>query len=75
MKLNELIDSFEIFTTNAETLELSKLEGMVPFESLTERQQVIINNLIRKSLVSKIRSKDGVMVAKNEIGQSFSRTQ
>jgi hypothetical protein len=67
MKLNELIDSFEIFTTNEETLELSKLEGMVPFESLTERQQVIINNLIRKSLVSKIRSKDGVMVAKNEI--------
>ena len=56
MKLNELIDSFEIFTTNEETLELSKLEGMVPFESLTERQQVIINNLIRKSLVSKIRS-------------------
>ena len=67
MKLNELIDSFEIFTTNEETLELSKLEGMVPFESLTERQQVIINNLIRKSLVSKIRSKNGVMVAKNEI--------
>ena len=67
MKLNELIDSFEIFTTNEETLELSKLEGMVPFESLTERQQVIINNLIRKSLVSKIRSKDGVMVAKNEL--------
>ena len=67
MKLNELIDSFEVFTTNEETLELTKLEGMVPFESLTERQQVIINNLIRKSLVSKIRSKDGVMVAKNEI--------
>jgi len=67
MKLNELIDSFEVFTTNEETLELTKLEGMVPFESLTERQQVIINNLIRKSLVSKIRSKQGIMVAKNEI--------
>ena len=67
MKLNELIDSFEVFTTNEETLELTKLEGMVPFESLTERQQVIINNLIRKSLVSKIRSKQGIMVDKNEI--------
>jgi len=67
MKLNELIDSFEVFTTNEETLELTKLEGMVPFESLTERQQVIINNLIRKSLVSKIRSKEGIMVAKNEL--------
>jgi len=67
MKLNELIDSFEVFTTNEETLELTKLERMVPFESLTERQQVIINNLIRKSLVSKIRSKEGIMVAKNEL--------
>ena len=67
MKLNEPIDSFEVFTTNEETLELTKLEGMVPFESLTERQQVIINNLIRKSLVSKIRSKEGIMVAKNEL--------
>ncbi len=67
MKLNELIDSFEVFTTNEETIELTKLDGMVPFDSLTERQQVIINNLIRKSLVSKIRSEKGVMVAKNEL--------
>ena len=66
MKLNELIDSFEVFTTNEETLELTKLEGMVPFESLTERQQVIINNLIRKSLVSKIRHNNMVMVVAHE---------
>lgn len=67
MKLNELIDSFEIYTTNEEKQELAKLEGMVPFASLSERQQVIINNLIRKSLVSKIRSDKGIVVAKNEI--------
>ena len=67
MKLNELIDSFEIYTTNEEKQELAKLEGMVPFASLSERQQVIINNLIRKSLVSKMRSDKGIVVAKNEI--------
>ena len=67
MKLNELIGSFDIYTTNEEQQELTQLEGMVPFESLTERQQVIINNLIRKSLVSKIQSKEGIMVAKNEL--------
>ena len=67
MKLNELIGSFDIYTTNEEQQELAQLEGMVPFGSFNERQQVIINNLIRKSLVSKIQSKEGIMVAKNEL--------
>ena len=67
MKLNELLDSFEIYMTNEEEAEYSKLEGMVPLASLSERQQFIINNLIRKSLVSKIQSNKGIMVAKNEL--------
>ena len=66
MKLNELLDSFDIYMTNEEEAEYSKLEGMVPLASLSERQQVIINNLIRKSLVSKIQSNKGIMVAKND---------
>lgn len=70
MKLNELIDSFEIYTTNEEKQELTKLDGMVPLASLNERQRVIINNLIRKSLVSKIRSNKGIMVARNDQTQS-----
>tara|TARA_B100001057_G_C22486295_1_gene808434 strand:+ start:487 stop:690 length:204 start_codon:yes stop_codon:yes gene_type:complete len=66
MKISQLIDSFEIYMTNEEEKEFAQLEGMVPLASLTERQQVIINNLIRKSLVSKIRSNKGIMVAKND---------
>jgi hypothetical protein len=66
MKLNELLDSFDIYMTNEEEAEYTKLEGMVPLASLSERQQVIINNLIRKSLVSKIQSNKGIMVAKND---------
>lgn len=66
MKLNELIDSFKIYTTNEEQKELAKLDGVVPLSTLSERQQVIINNLIRKSLVSKIHSKHGIMVARND---------
>ena len=66
MKLNELLDSFEIYMTNEEEAEYSKLEGMVPLASLSDRQQFIINNLIRKSLVSKIQSNKGIMVAKND---------
>jgi|TARA_B110000977_G_C10614048_1_gene313404 hypothetical protein len=66
MKLNELISDFKIFTTNEEKVELGKLTAPIPLASLTERQQVIINNLIRKSLVSKIQSNNVIMVARND---------
>lgn len=66
MKLNELIRDFKIYKTNEELEELSKLNAPVPFASLSERQQVIMNNLIRKSLVSKIKSNNVIMVARND---------
>ena len=66
MKLNELIKDFRIFMTNEEKVELEKLTAPTPLSSLTERQQVIINNLIRKSLVSKIQTNNVIMVAKND---------
>lgn len=66
MKLNELIRDFKIYKTNEEVEELSKLNAPVPLASLSERQQVIMNNLIRKSLVSKIKSNNVIMVARND---------
>jgi hypothetical protein len=66
MKLNELIKDFKIFMTNEEKVELEQLTAPTPLASLTERQQVIINNLIRKSLVSKIQSNNVIMVARND---------
>lgn len=66
MKLNELIKDFKIFMTNEEKVELEKLTAPTPLSSLTERQQVIMNNLIRKSLVSKIQTNNVIMVAKND---------
>ena len=66
MKINELITNFEIFVTNEEKVELENLSAPTPLDSLTERQQVIMNNLIRKSLVSKIRSNNVIMVARND---------
>ena len=66
MKINELITDFEIFVTNEEKVELKNLSAPIPLDSLTERQQVIMNNLIRKSLVSKIRSNNVIMVARND---------
>jgi hypothetical protein len=66
MKINELLTDFKIFMTNEEKVELENLSAPTPMSSLTERQQVIMNNLIRKSLVSKIQSNNVIMVARND---------
>jgi|TARA_B110000495_G_C22779496_1_gene455964 hypothetical protein len=68
MKLNELIKSFDIFVTNEEESLLETLgAGARPLSSFTEHDQVIINNLIRKSVISKIViNKSSVMVMKND---------
>jgi hypothetical protein len=68
MKINELIKSFDIFVTNEEKSLLETLGNEVrPLSSFTEHDQVIINNLIRKSVISKIvKHKSSVMVMRND---------
>tara|TARA_B100000513_G_C11839980_1_gene165518 strand:+ start:48 stop:263 length:216 start_codon:yes stop_codon:yes gene_type:complete len=67
MKINELLGKFEIFTTNEEYKLLAKLDTETPLQSFPERQRFVIENMIKKSLVSKrMRGKD-VMVVKNDI--------
>lgn len=63
MKLSEV---FDIYTTNEEQTVLDKMDDVVPIESYTEREQFIIENLIRKSLVTKIRHNQSYLVVKNE---------
>lgn len=67
MKLNELIKSFEIYLTNEERKLLETFDAPVPLSTFAEREQVIINNLIRKSVISKVRYKGTVMVMQNEL--------
>lgn len=66
MKLNELITEFEIYMNNEERALYEQLDDVVPLISFNERQRVIVNNLIRKSLVSKIRHNNQIMVARND---------
>jgi len=66
MKLNELITEFDIYMTNEERALYERLDNIVPLTSFNERQRVIVNNLIRKSLVSKIRNNNQIMVARND---------
>jgi hypothetical protein len=54
MKINELISNFEIFITNEEKQLLNKLSGPVRLSHLSDREQCLAENMIRKSLLKKI---------------------
>ena len=67
MKLNELITEFDINMTNEERSLYEELDDIVPLLQYNEHQRLILNNLIRKSLVSKVRHNNQIAVARNEI--------
>jgi|TARA_A200000159_G_scaffold107418_2_gene100199 hypothetical protein len=68
VKLNELIKSFSIALSNEEAEVLEKVNPVQPLQGFSPREQVIIENLIRKSLVSKILKDNIVMVVQNDFG-------
>jgi len=63
MKINELIQEFEIWTTNEEQEILKRLKNPVKLSSLTEHDQFKVQAMIRKSLVSKYGHNDPTIVA------------
>jgi len=63
MKINELIQEFEIWTTNEEQEILKRLKNPVKLSSLTEHDQFKVQAMIRKSLLTKIGEKDPSVVA------------
>jgi hypothetical protein len=65
MNINELISGFEIYTTNEEREVLDRLTRPVKLTALNQRERVIVENMIRKSLVIKIGHTDPSVV-KNE---------
>tara|TARA_B100002019_G_scaffold293437_1_gene321048 strand:- start:5528 stop:5743 length:216 start_codon:yes stop_codon:yes gene_type:complete len=66
MKLNELIKKFTIAMSNEEKDVLESIKGAIPISSFDEREQFVIENLIRKSLVSKVKQNGYTMVVANE---------
>ena len=63
MKINELIQSFEVWTTNEERELLKKLSNPVKLASLSENEQFKVQAMIRKSLVTKYGMQDPTVVA------------
>jgi len=64
MKITELVKS--IYMTNEEKNLLETFDQPVPLSSFTERDQTIINNLIRKSIISKVQHNGTIMVIRND---------
>tara|TARA_B100001027_G_C16243187_1_gene320478 strand:- start:930 stop:1133 length:204 start_codon:yes stop_codon:yes gene_type:complete len=66
MKINELIQDFHIQRSHEEQEVLDKCKELRSFDSFPERERFILENLIRKALVSKIMQGRTVMVMANE---------
>jgi|TARA_A100001015_G_scaffold28139_1_gene31256 hypothetical protein len=66
MKINELIQDFHIQRSNEEQEVLDKCTELKSFDSFPERERFILENLIRKALVSKVMQGRTVMVIANE---------
>ena len=66
MKLNELITQFTIAMSNEEAKLLRNVKGVMPYESFDEREQFVLEGLIRKSLVSKVHNNGNILVVAND---------
>lgn len=66
MNIKEMLKGFKVFVTNEEQQVLDQMEHIRPMEAYNERERFVIENLIRKSLVSKVRRENTYMVVKNE---------
>jgi hypothetical protein len=65
MKLIDITNNFTIAITNEENAVLKELDGITPLDSFEERHRFVIENLVRKSLVSKVNHKGVILVVPN----------
>ena len=66
MKLNDLVQSFEVWTTNEEKELLKKLSKPIKLSKLDEHDQFRVQSLIRKSLVTKVGMEDPTVVINDQ---------
>lgn len=63
MKINEILNGFSIYTSIEEEQMLTKLQSLVLLDSFNEREQFIIEGMIRKSLVIKVGDRNPKVIA------------
>ena len=64
MNINEVVK--KIYMTNEEKTLLDQSDLPRPLGSFPEREQTIINNLIRKSIISEVQHNGTIMVKRND---------
>lgn len=72
MKLGDL--TVHTILTNEEAEVLEKASGVKSLNSFTDREQFIINNLVRKNMVTKITHENICMVVAYEQSKNQTRT-
>lgn len=66
MKINDLLGEFSIQTSNEEKEVLAKVKDPIPFHAFPEREQFVIEGLIRKALITKVNRNGMIVVVANE---------
>lgn len=65
MKIQEIDEALPIIISNEEQKVLEKVDKAAAIESFSERDRFIIESLIRKSLILKIKHGNSYLVARN----------
>lgn len=67
MRLRNILQNISIYVTNEEQNLLDKFpDHKVNLASIVERDKIVIENLIRKSLITKINNNGVIFVKKNK---------
>ena len=66
MRLNELVRTIPTWISNEEQQVLDKIKGLEPASIFSEREQQIIENLVRKSLVITVTDKGNTYLYPND---------
>jgi hypothetical protein len=66
MKINELIQHFTVYLSNEESDLLDKIKSPCYYQSFSEREQHVIENLFRKSQLVKVHNRGNIIVVPNE---------
>lgn len=66
MKISNLIKEFEIFTSSEEKQMLDKIHSPCYINAFSDREQYVIESLIRKSLLTKVNVRGSIVVVPNE---------
>jgi len=66
MKINDLVGEFTVQTSNEEKEVLAKVQNPLPMNSFPEREQFVIDGLIRKALITKVNRNGMIVVVANE---------